>query len=191
MKKLFALMFLICSVLFSPVIHSCKKNINTCGDRDYSPKFHANKLSGYLDSASDSVLYSNLIITLNFSGEHYTKIKKSFDLFPSAYACSPVEPYTEERITDIVITADVDFDDTHPAGSDLKDFFEITPFMSGSIASITEYLDRKPFVENAYLQLVKSPDVSKDIRFTVTYHFEGKLAKKLSYQTSSVRILSE
>ncbi len=191
MKKFITLIFLISSVLFSPVIHSCKKSISSCGDVDYSPKFHANKLQGNLDYVSDSILYSNLIVSLNFSGQHYSKIAETFDLFPTAYACSPVEPYTEERITDIIITADVAFDEAHPAGSDLKDFFEINPYMSGSTASVTEYLNRKPMVENAQLQLIQSPDVSKNISFTITYHFEGKLAKKLSYQIASVKLLSE
>lgn len=184
-------MLLISTVMVLPVIHSCKKSVSSCGDTDYSPKYHANKLSGYVDSPNDSILYSNLIITLSFSGQHYTKVPKSFDLFPSAYACSPVEPYTEERITDIIITSDVDFDETHPAGSDLKDYFEVYPYLSGNAATVSEYLNREPNIENVQLHLNTAPDDTKNITFTITYHFEGKLVQKLSYETTSVNLVSE
>lgn len=172
-----------------PVIHSCKKSISSCGDVDYSPKYHANKLQGNLEYISDSILYSDLSINLYFSGQHYSTLEKTFDLFPVAYACSPVEPYTEEKITNISITSDVDFDETHPAGSELKDFFEVLPYLSGNAATVSEYLSRQPNVENAQLRLTKAPDEKKKISFTITYSFEGKLSQKLVYQTPEVKIL--
>lgn len=184
-------MLLISTVLMLPVTHSCKKSISSCGDIDYSPKYHANKLEGNLEYVNDSILYSDLSISLNFSGQHYSILEKTFDLFSAAYACSPVEPYTEEKITNISITSDVDFDETHPAGSELRDFFEVSPYLSGNVATVSEYLSRQPNVENAQLRLTKAPDEKKKISFTITYNFEGKLLQKLVYQTPAISVLTE
>lgn len=50
----------------------------------------------------------------------------SFSLMSKAYACSPVPPYTEDKIIDLQITSTADFNNDLPSGSSLNGVFDIS-----------------------------------------------------------------
>ena len=48
-----------------------------------------------------------------------------FLLIKSAYACSPVPPYTDEKIEILNIISNQDFSDDFPAGANLNSLFNV------------------------------------------------------------------
>lgn len=132
--------------------------------------------------------YNELIFRLSFSGRTYSSIIPEFDFIPSAYACNPPDLQSFENINDIVIVSSEDYDEKHPAGTDLKDIFQVRSPSSGSHYNIFEYLNVKPKIEDVELSLIKAPDIEKYFTFIVTYHYEGKLMKQLIYEFEEVQI---
>ncbi len=199
MKRIIALFGLLSVITLSSIINSCGKlGGATCGrkDRFSDYKYHANQISGTLravigsdeeDIRTHSYTYNELIFKIGFSGQHYSCISPTFDLFPSAYACSPPEPYSDEKITDIIIISNEDYDETHPAGTDLKDLFEVQS-SNGNRSTVSEYLQKQPKIEYIEFKLAKAPEEKKTHTFTITYHYAGKLMQELSYQFEPVQI---
>lgn len=198
MKKIIFLFgFFVVLAIFS-ALHSCKKFGSSCGrnERFEDYKFFANTISGWIGTGfyynekiqTDSIYqYNILIFRISFSGHRYGCNYPVLDFFQSAYACSPPDLYSEEKITDIIITSDEDYDETHPAGTDLRNLFEVNSRSNG-ILNIDEYLSIQPNIEDVELKLLKAPETEKTFTFTVTYYFEGKLMKRLSEQLDPVTI---
>lgn len=192
MRKIYIL-FSIASLLFIfSLINSCKKGGGECGN--LKPKFYATKMSGEtLDSIYPSqnitdstvIRYDDLKISISFSGKHYSEAKSEFSLISSAYACDPVPPYSEEKITSITITSDQDFDSLHVAGTDLSDVFLVSRYSYDTKYTIEKYLKTEPKIENLEFTLILAPEIQKQIQFTITYNYNGRLVKVLKYDTPS------
>lgn len=81
-------------------------------------------------SEGEQVPYDNLAlsfdsITENIAFHHSKDRHIRFSIFDQAYACSPVTPITQEKITNISITSSYDFNDANPSGSSLNSFFDV------------------------------------------------------------------
>ena len=83
--------------------------------------------NGQGEAMTDEVVPINdLSLYLYVDSARYVKnrgIKPSFDLFTTAYACSPAEPTSLNYITDYKVYADVAISDSLPAGVNLVDCF--------------------------------------------------------------------
>ncbi len=105
--------------------------------------------------------------------------RSGFSLIPSAYACDPALPHTDETIDSITINAAKDFDTTHPAGSDLSDLFDVivldyTNNIYYEKYALIQYLQTTPYVPNELvLILTEQPDVTTDFEFFVKYYQDG------------------
>lgn len=192
MKKTISI-FAILLILFISVISTSCINGGGCSRSDLrNNKYYATSIIGKtfdgktknFDIKDTTVLrYDDLRISLDFSGKFYSKVNPQFEIFPSAYACSPAEPSSEERVTNISIIANQDFDSLHLAGSNLKELFYISRRYNSSTFSIEEYLKTNPKVEELEFKLAAAPDIQKEIQFTVIFQYNGKLVKELRYTT--------
>ncbi|HUH73117.1 MAG TPA: hypothetical protein VLZ75_01795 [Chitinophagales bacterium] len=190
MKKihlLFSIAFLL--LLFS-MMNACKRDGTDCGNN--MPKFYATEMYGIthdesFEKITDTTVirYEDLRIEINFSGKHYSLWRPRFNIFPSAFACDPVPPYSEEIITDIIITANQDYDSLHLAGADLKDLFYVKKYSFDSKFTLEDYLKTEPKVENLQFSLKSAPDTQMKIQLTITYFYDGRLVKILKYDSSA------
>lgn len=131
---------------------------------------------------NDSVPYNQYAIWI-FPGQetyfaHNPNIR-NFSLIPGAYACSPKEPETDEKIDSIRIESSKDFDVNHPPGSDLSDLFdvEVLDFVNGinyEKFDLQDYVKTNPFVPKEMMLILREqPDATTDYEFTVKYYQNG------------------
>jgi hypothetical protein len=191
MKKIFILFSITTFLFLFSLINSCKKYGSDCGD--INNKFYATTMMGETyDSTNRSqnitdstiISFENLRISVNFTGKYYSEAKSDFSLISSAFACDPVPPYSEEKIMDITITSDQDFNTLHPAGTNLTDVFYVKKYTYDNIKYIIEeYLNTEPRIENLEFSLAFAPDFQKELQFTIIYKYEGRLVKVLKYDS--------
>lgn len=188
MKKTYLLLSIISILFLFSLINACKRDVSDCGN--YLPKFYATEIYGItygdtFEKITDTTIirYDELRIEVNFSGKHYSFVKPRFELIQSAYACDPVPPYSEEKITDIIITANQDFDSLHLTGTDLKDLFYVKKYTYDSKYTLEDYLQTEPKIENLHFSLKSAPDIQKEIQLMITYEYDGRLVKKLKYES--------
>jgi len=118
----------------------------------------------------------------------------SFGFINAAYACDPIPTTTNDRIKDIEITADKNFDDNHPKGSNLAEYFDIVVTYRHTKAfeikyDLKKYLDRKPIVPNQMVLILKvKPKRDIKIAFSIKYLQDGALMNAKSIQFKSVTL---
>jgi hypothetical protein len=190
MKKIYILLVITSLVFLFSLINSCEKYGSDCGD--INNKFYATSMFGEIydninraQNITDSTIISfeNLRISVNFTGKYYSNAKSDFSLISSAYACDPVPPYSEEKITDIIVTANQDFDAIHLAGSKLNDLFLVSKYTYDTKYALEDYLKMHPNIENLEFSLISTPDIQQKIQFTITYKYAGRLVKILKYDS--------
>lgn len=143
----------------------------------------------------DSISYLNYGIKLNAITEHYYAANKfSFQLFASAYACSPVPPIIEDNIDSITIVSDNSYDYKHVANANLTDLFNITyEYLYGKpneTMPLNEFLATNPKVPNQMvLKLSSAPDVITSSEFTLNIYLKGSTTNKFTYKTPKVKII--
>lgn len=123
--------------------------------------------------SSDSlgiVLYFNSI-------SYYSTIR--MDWGNVAYACSNTDAITEERIKDIKVVADREYDAQHPAGTNLADILEIEmlddPITAGRVYNLADYVANEPPTPygEASIRLTSPPDEPGEITFYVDFTQDG------------------
>ena len=163
--------------------------------------FSGDKLIDKIDFSplvQNSVLYSQYGISITPRTQFYysssrNKINTS-NFINSAYACSPAEPTTDDRIRDIKIFSKRDFNSEYPAGSNLTPLFDIIvePDYSGNKIKwdLTKYLltSSIPVPARMILVLKESPEVTADYTFKIEYYQDGKDLDFLEFTTRSVEI---
>jgi hypothetical protein len=136
----------------------------------------------YFDIFHDSIYYSfyGIYMEPDLQVASIRGLKTpSFGLVNTTYACDPVLASTNDRINDIKITADHDFDDKHAKGSNLAEYFDVVVTYHHTNTNeekydLIEYLKRKPIVPNQLvLILKKKPKQNIYLSFTVNYSQEG------------------
>jgi hypothetical protein len=193
LKKTIAILTLGMIMIISAIAPSCLSDCRRSDRR--SSKFYTTQIFGETYDISlkskeitdtSVVRHNYLRVSIKFSGKYYSEVIRNLSFISSALACDPGEPYSEEKITAITITANQDFDALHPAGTNLNDVFYVQYYsLSGSTFTIEEFLKTSPKVGNLLFLLASAPDVQKQIQFTITYEFDGKLVKVLKYETPS------
>lgn len=133
-----------------------------------------------LSEITNGVIFNQLGIQLKPKTQTYFSLMRN-NCWPTTelYACSPVEPTTDDKIIDIEITTNIDFSDDYPEGTNLAGLFDIviTDWYRGIYASqydLKEYLKTTPFVtQEMTLVLKHAPQATDEYRFTVKYFQDG------------------
>ena len=122
----------------------------------------------YFNITNDTIYYSflGILIQPEMTTASNLNTFNSFGFINTAYACDPVVQTTNDKITQIKIVADKDFDDSHPQGSDLAEYFDVIVTYAHTntydeIYDLKEYLGRKPLVPDEMTLILKSKWNSK------------------------------
>ncbi|TMO55904.1 DUF5034 domain-containing protein [Pseudoalteromonas phenolica] len=147
-------------------------------------------VSGDVYESVDAIDFKNFIIKLEIEKNSLAKRFDSvfdFSLMGKAYACSPVLPFTEQRISSIKITSSAAFNDDLPAGSSLNDVFDVvyldyvpTPYYSEkngdvdyfSVAEFIAQPDNMP-AEITQLALNTEPKYKQNHIFYIEINFHS------------------
>lgn len=147
-----------------------------------------------------SVLYNEYSINITTQTEtDYSLINElnSFNLISSAYACSPVPPSTEDKIENIEIFANLDFNPDNSIGKDLVNLFDIVILdIQNNLLyekfGLKAYLMSKPYVpQEMTLILKESPEETADFEFTIKYYQNGKKMNYFEFTTNPIEIRTE
>lgn len=132
---------------------------------------------------NDSVVYSKFTITILPQTKSYysSNINKPlFGIVNSAYACSPSRPpTTDEKIENIEIICNKDFDSSHSAGNNLADIFDIIikdyHKFNYEKYDLIEFLSQNPVSTepDIYLVLKAPPEKTGEFEFTIKYTQDG------------------
>ena len=206
MKRKILIVFSGFAVMVILSIISCDNFIEKCGPFDN--KFYVTDLywdeiegiyeNGYIvDSAINRrVAFDKYAIHAYAHIYTYTAsdYKKSVGFFNEAYACEPVIPTTDDKITDIQIYCTNDFNTGHPQGTNLADLFNIVIFEQNSSQNYTlypldEFLLEEQFASHEfYLMLNVPPDSEGEYQFTVKYYQDGGKMEYAEYISNPVTI---
>ncbi|NQZ05721.1 MAG: hypothetical protein HRT35_01035 [Algicola sp.] len=140
-----------------------------------------------LELNADTAINPTLVKNSPDNGYNFS-FSFSFSLMSKAYACSPVAPYTEEKITQLNITSDNDFSADYPAGSNLNALFNVlysesvvVPTHTNSNGdrtayTLAEYVATTPNASQILqLKLIQAPETLKTHQFTIDYmHDDGQ-----------------
>ena len=145
----------------------------------YSPQ-DPNKMM-YFDITNDTIYYSflGIIIQPEMTTASNLNTYNSFGFINAAYACDPVIPTTNDKITQIEIVADQDYNDSHPKGSDLAEYFDVVVTYAHTNTydekyDLKEYLGRKPLVPDEMTLILKTkPKQDTKFVFTLNYKQDG------------------
>lgn len=109
-------------------------------------------------------------LEINFRAKvvYYTSVNDGFprtNLLGGLQACEDSKTISQEMISNISITSNADFDENHPAGAELNQFFTV-PYWG----RLTTYIALKPHPEEYFdLQLHQEPKTGKTHVFTIIY----------------------
>ena len=122
---------------------------------------------------------------------------RTFGLVKAAYACSPVEPKTDEKIESIVLTSTKDFNANYPSGSDLSELFDIvvvdhSNYIDDRKYSLTDYIESSPFIPNELILILREkPQLTTDFEFLVKFYQDGIDNDYFEFSTNSIVIKKE
>ena len=121
---------------------------------------------------------------------------QGFNFINTAYACSPKPPTTDDKITNIEIFSDNDFNADNLSGANLAALFDVTVFEEFSSNSVkydlNEYIATEPTVpRDLHLTLKKPPTSTSSHAFQVKYYQNGKDLNDFKFTTDSVEIRAE
>ncbi len=149
---------------------------------------------------NNSVLFSKFSIRLNAESENYFAsngtMKNNFIM--SSYACSPAPPETDEKITNIEIFANNDFNSVNKAGDNINhlfdvlvlDFFNSFPYYNKF--DLREYINSNPSTANELIFILKeAPEQTSNFIFEIKYYQNGIDLNEYSFVTNAIEIRKE
>jgi hypothetical protein len=149
-----------------------------------------------LSEITNGVTFNQLGIDLKPKTQTYFSfIINSLSLTTGLYACSPLEPTTDDKTIDIKITANKDFTEEYPQGTDLSGLFDIviSDWYRGIYADkydLKEYLQTTPFVTQEMTLILKSaPQTTDEYRFTVKYFQDGVDLDYSEFTTNNILVI--
>ena len=214
MKKAFSILSIV--ALFNLVLIVACSDDDDCGSGGSTNRFKVNDISLSNLKLEDPTLEltnhtlvaatpqdvlseKEYFIAVNLITENYTAHKQSpkFSLVESAYACSPMPPYSDETILSLTVRANKDFSSAHPAGADLTELFDVVVFNAHkgiyySRMSVSDYIASQPSSPNKlYLVLNTAPEKQDSFNFEVSYHtsLKGQEVKIFKKQTPEVNLV--
>ena len=144
---------------------------------------------------SDTIEFYTFGISMFPIGEYYSlnlEKPKSYSLIPSAFACSPPVPVSEEMITGIEVFSNINFNSEYTSGESITELFEIAVLYRGSgyiRTNIDDFLSSEPNVPDLIFLLLKSaPETTEPIQFTVKYGQNGFIMDSFEFTTPAIVI---
>lgn len=135
------------------------------------PDYNVPEINSDLSWSDYGIYLSGVIHYYTAANESTKKHKKQLQIFPSAHACSPAPPQTEQIITSFVIVSDGDFSELHPAGTDISEFFQPVYMgfpRQGNFETLSEYAASNPAPpEQIFLVLLQQPEFERH-NFTIS-----------------------
>jgi len=149
------------------------------------------------DIENNSVLFSEFSISLIAESESYYAsnriMKKSFIM--SSYACSPAPPKTDERITNIEIFANNDFNLVNIAGNNINHLFDVlvldffNSFGYYNKFDLTEYINSNPSTAKELIFILKEgPEQTSNFEFEIKYYQNGVDLNNYNFVTNEIEI---
>jgi hypothetical protein len=149
-----------------------------------------------LSEITNGVTFDQLGIDLKPKTQTYFSfIINNYNLTTGLYACSPIEPTTDDKIINIEITANKDFSDEYPQGTDLSGLFDIviSDWYRGIYADkfdLKEYLQTTPFVTQEMTLILKhAPQITDEYSFTVKYFQDGVDLDYSEFTTNDILVI--
>ena len=145
----------------------------------------------------DTLLYSDFSIQMRPHKEGYFSSYErgsSFSFVPSAYACSPPIPSTDEAIKDMQIYSDKDFNSEYAAGDDLAGLFDILVLNQARDFyyrrfDLNTFLSTAPNATDEIILVLKTaPQTTSGFQFTVKYYQEGRGLHRYEFETKPVAL---
>lgn len=146
---------------------------------------------------SDSIQFDKFAIDMYpvtevFFSSVFDKI--NFQFIQSAYACSPIVPASDDKILDIQIYSDKDFNAEYPAGENLAELFEVYALYMREgprRVNLIDFITEEPNAPDQLILLLQSgPSEASEIQFTVRYLQDGEKLNKFEFSTSPITIIS-
>ena len=130
-------------------------------------------------------------VTEAFFSSVFNKI--NFQFIQSAYACSPINPVSDDKILDIQIYSDEDFNDEYTAGENLAELFEVYVLYMREgprRINLTDFIAEEPNVPDQLILLLRSgPSEASEVQFSVRYFQDGKKLSEFEFTTESINII--
>lgn len=149
----------------------------------------------YSTLESDTIGFDKFGITMFPIAEFYSLNSErvhSFSLVPSAFACSPPVPVSEETVTGIEIYSNRSFNSEYTSDQNLADLFEIVVLYHKSgyqRSTLNDFLSSEPNVpDEIFLVLKSAPETTEPIQFTVKYSQDGIDMNSYEFSTEAVMI---
>jgi hypothetical protein len=149
-----------------------------------------------LSEIINGVSFNQLGIYLKPKTQTYFSFEKSnYTLITGLYACDPLIPTTDDRIINIEITANKDFSDDYPLGTDLSALFDIVisdwhTNISTEKYDLKEYLQTNPFVSQEMTLILKyAPQTTDEYKFTIKYYQDGVDLDYSEYTTDDIMVI--
>ncbi len=196
------IVFFISSILLTESCRKCEGsqvykvvglNFHVTGaqyDANSEPKMY------YFDIYNDSIFFSFYGILLEPVKQLYAaNYYPSLSLINTTYACDPVLNTMENQIADIQIITDKDFDDSHPKGINIAEYFDIVVSYEHTNEYYTKYslldfLAKKPHVpDQMTLILNTKPKKDSEFNFHLMYSQEGSDLTSLDIDLGKITIV--
>ncbi len=149
-----------------------------------------------LSEITNGVTFNQLGIHLKPKTQTYFSfIINNYTLTTGLYACSPLEPTTDDKIIDIEINTNKDFSDEYPQGTDLSGLFDIVISdwyrgISADKYDLKEYLQTTPFVTQEMTLILRyAPQTADEYRFTIKYFQDGVDLDYSEFTTSDILVI--
>jgi hypothetical protein len=118
--------------------------------------------------------------------------KINFQFIQSAYACSPIDPASDDKILDIQIYSDKDFSTEYPSGKNLAELFEVYALYmreSPRHVDLIDFITEEPKAPDQLILLLKSgPSEASEIQFSVRYLQDGEKLNEFEFSTQPIAI---
>jgi hypothetical protein len=163
---------------------------------NYAPNSNTNLILREIEG--NAVLYNEYSIFIKPEQVFYANQNstgRKFDLVHAAYACDPVViATTVEKIDSIVISSAKDFNESHRAGANLSDLFDVVVRDNSNNYSkknynLNDYLALKPLVPNELTLILKEqPQATTDFEFLVKFYQKGVDKSYFEFLTNRIVI---
>lgn len=144
---------------------------------------------------SDSIQFNEFAIAMYpvtevFFSSVFDKINIQF--IQSAYACSPIDPASDDKILDIQIYSDKDFSAEFPAGENLAELFEVYALYMREgprRVNLIDFFAEEPNAPDQLILLLQSgPSEASEIQFSVLYLQDGEKLNEFEFSTTPITL---
>ena len=146
---------------------------------------------------NSTVLFNEYSIKVTPEKETYYSLRSelnSFSLINSAYACDPVPPKTNDKIENIEIYSNIDYNLEYLKNENIVNLFNVIILDNEKniyyeIFDLKEYLLSNPTVPNELILILKeSPLSTSDFEFTIKFYQNGKDNDYFEFTTNAIEI---